>query len=491
MRADFPILKNGLVYLDSSATAQKPIEVIEAVKGYYENDNANVHRGIYKLAQKSTVEYEKAHEIVAGFINAEMEEIIFTKGTTESINLLAYSLGKRLQEGDEIVLSEMEHHSNIVPWQQIAKEKGAVVRYIPITKEYTLDLEQARKIITKKTKIVSVTHMSNVLGTINPVKEIAALAHDAGAIIIVDAAQSVPHMKIDVKMLDCDFLAFSGHKMCGPTGIGVLYGKKELLQDMSPFLYGGDMINEVTFDDATWNTLPWKFEAGTPNMAGAAGLAAAVRFLENIGMENITARGKELTEYAFKKISEVPEIRIIGPSMDEMRGPIISFEVEGIHPHDLSESLDMENIAVRGGYHCAMPLFSVLGKKGATRASFYIYNDHSDVDKLVTAISNIILQNKAKTENLTVKTTNETGIALTEEEELCKENIIDHYKYPKNKGEMEGYTFKQKQVNPLCGDQITIYLRSEEGKISDATFTGSGCAISQASVSMLLERIKG
>ncbi|MEK6863311.1 MAG: Fe-S cluster assembly sulfur transfer protein SufU [Nanoarchaeota archaeon] len=493
MKEDFPILKNGLIYLDNSATAQKPTKVIEAVKEYYENDNANVHRGIYKLAQKSTLLYEKAHEAAAKFIGAEFEEIIFTKGTTEGLNLLAYSLGKNLKAGDEIVLTEMEHHSNIVPWQQIAKEREATVKFIPITKEYRLDLAKAQELITAKTKIVSVVHMSNVLGTINPAKELAAMAHKVGAIIILDAAQSVPHLKINVKELDCDFLVFSGHKMCGPAGIGVLYGKKELLEKMDPFQFGGGMINEVTFEKSTWNQLPWKFEAGTPNLAGAAGLMAAIEYLQNIGMENISAHGQELAKDALERLSVIPGLTIIGPADIKNRGPIISFTIDGMHPHDVNELLDKVNIAVRGGFLCTMPLFSVLGGNGATRVSPYIYNDLNDVDKLITATLKIIELNKAKTESLVdLQTANdEIIIALTEEEELCKENLIDHYKSPKNKGEMEKYTLKQKQVNPLCGDQITVYLKLENDKIIGATFTGSGCAISQASVSMLLEKIKG
>ena len=281
-KQDFPILNNGLIYLDSSATTQKPKKVIEAVQKYYEEDNANVHRGIYKLAQKATVLYEKAHEVVAQFISAEFEEIVFTKGTTEGLNLLAYSLGKGLKAGDEIILTEMEHHSNIVPWQQMAKEKGLVIKFIPVTADYELDLNKAREMITAKTKIVSIVHMSNVLGTINPVKEIAEIAHQAGAVKIVDAAQSVPHLPVNVKELNCDFLVFSGHKLCAPTGIGVLYGKKKLLERMQPFLYGGDMIREVTFENSSWNELPWKFEAGTPNMAGAAGLMAAIEYLKRM-----------------------------------------------------------------------------------------------------------------------------------------------------------------------------------------------------------------
>lgn len=489
MRKDFPLLKNGLIYLDSAATSQKPVKVIEAVKEYYENDNANVHRGIYKLAQKSTMLYEKAHEKVADFIGAEFEEVIFTKGATEGLNLLAYSLGKNLKAGDEIVLTEMEHHSNIVPWQQIAKEKGAVVKFIPITKGYLLDLAKAQELITTKTKIVSVVHMSNVLGTINPVKELAVMAHQVGAVMIVDAAQSVPHMKINVKELDCDFLAFSGHKMCAPTGIGVLYGRKELLEQMQPFLYGGDMISEVTFEKSTWNQLPWKFEAGTPNLAGAAGLMAAIEYLQHLGMENISARGQELTKNALEKLSAIPRINIIGPTDIKLRGPVISFTIDGMHPHDVSELLDKENIAVRGGFHCAMPLFSKLEINGSIRASFYIYNDKEDADRFIEAVVNIADVMEAK-----VKTINRNEIVsgdLTEEQDMYKENVIDHYKHPRNKREMADFTVTQREVNPLCGDVITLYLKIKEDKITDVSFTGNGCAISLASASLLTENIKG
>ncbi len=491
---DFPILNiegNGkrLIYLDSAATSQKPAKVIEAVKGYYEHDNANVHRGIYKLAQKSTVLYEKAHEAVAQFIGAEFEEIIFTKGTTEGLNLLAYSLGKDLKAGDEIVLTEMEHHSNIVPWQQIAEEKKAVIKFIPVTKDYRLDMKKAAELITKKTKIVSVVHMSNVLGTINPVKELAAMAHKVGAVIIVDAAQSVPHLPLNVKELDADFLVFSGHKMCAPTGIGVLYGRKELLEKMQPFLYGGDMIREVTFEKASWNDLPWKFEAGTPNIAGAAGLMAAIEYLQEMGMENIAAHGQELISYALEKLSAIPEAGIIGPRTAENRGPIISFTVEGMHPHDVSELLDTENIAVRGGHHCAMPLISKLGIEGTTRASFYLYNTKDDVDALVEGVKKIVEEMKA--ENGAINRNEITSGDLTEEQELYKENVIDHYKFPRNKKEMKDYTLKHRELNPLCGDQITTFIKIENNVITDISFTGSGCAISQASASMLTEKMKG
>jgi len=391
IQRDFPILQekvNGkrLIYLDNTATTQKPDVVIDAMNEYYKKGNANVHRGVHLLAQRATEAYERAHEIVALFINASFEEVIFTKGTTESINLLAYSLAHTLQKGDEIVLSEMEHHSNIVPWQQVAKWKGAKIKYIPLTTDFRLDMEKAKELITEKTRIVSVAHMSNVLGTINPVKELANFAHNVGALMIVDAAQSVPHLHVDVKDLDCDFLCFSGHKMLGPTGIGVLYGKKEHLETMEPFLFGGDMISEVTYEDATWNDLPWKFEAGTPNIAEAVGLAKAIEYLQKIGMENIRAHDIYLTSYALEQLTKINRVTIIGPKDTENRGAIISFTVENIHPHDLAEILNRHGIAVRGGHHCAMPLHQKLGLTGTTRASFYVYNTKEDIDTMITAI---------------------------------------------------------------------------------------------------------
>jgi cysteine desulfurase / selenocysteine lyase len=383
---DFSILKEN-IYLDNSATTQKPRQVIEAIEQYYEKENANVHRGVYKLAEKATLAYEDAHQVVAKFINAKFEEIIFTKGTTESLNILASCLGKDLKEGDQIVITEMEHHSNLVPWLQL-KQKGIILKFIPITDNFELDMENVKELINKRTKIVSVTHMSNVLGTINPIKKLAELAHKAGAVMIIDAAQSVPHFKIDVKELDCDFLAFSGHKMCGPTGIGVLYGKKELLQKMDPYQFGGDMIKEVSFEEATWNELPWKFEAGTPNIAGAVGLRAAIKYLDLIGMDKIAEHEKQLTDYALDKLSELPGLKVIGPKNN--RGGVISFVVEGIHPHDLSEILDRDNICVRGGHHCAMPLHSKLGLTGSTRVSFYFYNTKEEINNVIVGIKKAI-----------------------------------------------------------------------------------------------------
>jgi len=388
---DFPLLArciNGkrIVYLDNGATSQKPDTVISAMNHFYTQDNANVHRGIHQLSQRATMEYENAHQVVADFIGASFEEIIFTRGTTESLNFLAEALTKNLQPGDEIVLSQMEHHSNLVPWLQQAKERKLGIRYIPITKDYHLDMEQAQKIITPKTKIVSITHMSNVLGTINDIPTLAKLAHKVGAVLIVDAAQSVPHLTIDVHDLGCDFLVFSGHKMYGPTGIGVLYGKKRLLEQLNPFQYGGGMIREVTFEYATWNDLPWKFEAGTPPIAEAIGLSAAVGYLTAQGMQHLKEHEQQLTQYTLQKLSEIQGLTIVGPGTTKHRGPVISFTLQGLNPHDVSELLDREGIAVRGGHHCAMPLLNLLGLEGVTRVSLAIYNTKDDIDQLFEAI---------------------------------------------------------------------------------------------------------
>ena len=386
IKKDFPILRskdrkgNSLVYLDNSATTQKPESVINSMNNYYKNENANIHRGVYKLSVNSTQKYEDAHKIVADFINADFEEVIFTKSTTESINLVAYSLIRNLKKEDEIVLSEMEHHSNMVVWQELARQKEIKIRYIKV-KDFMIDLDDAKKIITEKTKIVSITHISNVLGGINPIKKIIDIAHKCGSIVLIDGAQSIPHMKIDVKALDCDFFAFSGHKMAGPTGIGVLYGKKELLEKMEPFLYGGDMIKSVTFEKSSWNDLPWKFEAGTPNIAGAVGLAESIRYLNKIGMKNISKYEEELTSYAIKELSKIKGLMIYGPKKNHIG--VISFNIKGIHAHDIATILDRYNIAVRGGHHCAMPLMQKLGIDSAVRASLYFYNTKEDIDRLV------------------------------------------------------------------------------------------------------------
>lgn len=372
-------------YLDSAASSLTPNAVIEAMNGYYKNFRSNVHRGMYKTAGVATERYEAVRGIVAKFLNASApEEIIFTKGTTEALNLLATSLGRTFGPGDEVVLTEMEHHANLVPWQEAAKRHGFVLKFIPL-KDHRLDMEAARSLITPNTKAVSAVHASNVLGTVNPAKELAALARAAGAVFILDAAQSVPHMKVDVRDLDCDFLAFSAHKAYGPTGVGVLYGKKALLEKMEPAQYGGDMIREVKYESSTWNDAPMKFEAGTPNIAGVIGLGAAIQYLETIGMENVAAHDCELATYALGTLSAIPGVTIVGPGAGERIGAI-SFTVEGAHPHDLATLFDREGVAVRGGHHCAMPLMGKLGLTGTCRASFGIYNGKEDVDALAQAI---------------------------------------------------------------------------------------------------------
>lgn len=393
IRRDFPILSrkiNGkrLVYLDNAATTQKPRSVITVLDDYYKNYNANVHRGIHTLAEEATGAMEATRKRVGEFIGgARPEEIIFTRGTTESINLVAYSWGKHnIKRGDRIVITEMEHHANLVPWMMLAKETGAELKYIPITEDGFLDLANLNGILSENTRLVAVTQMSNVLGTINSLDEIIDAAHRRGAVVLVDAAQSVPHIRIDVRALDVDFLAFSAHKMLGPTGIGILYGKASILNDMEPFNYGGEMINEVTYDHATWNELPYKFEAGTPNIAGAVGFLPALEYLDYLGMDYVHKHDKELTGYAMDKLWDMGSIRIFGPKDVEHHGGVVSFVDKDIHPHDLATFLDSYGIAVRAGHHCAQPLTRKLGVMATTRASFYVYNTKDDVDELIEAL---------------------------------------------------------------------------------------------------------
>jgi cysteine desulfurase/selenocysteine lyase len=392
IKRDFPIFKRKihgkpLIYLDNAATTQKPRQVIEAIREFYENYNANVHRGVYRLSVEATEAYENARAKVARFINAKDSEIIFTRNTTEALNLVAYSWGLcNLKRGDRILLTEMEHHSNIVPWQLITKHTGAVIDYIPFDEEGLLVKEEIDRLLNLEPKIVSIIHVSNVLGTINNVKEIVEKAHKVGAITVVDAAQSVPHMPVDVKEIGCDFLAFSGHKALGPLGVGVLYGKRDLLEEMNPFLGGGDMISRVWLSGAEWNELPWKFEAGTSSVADAIGLGAAIDYLKSIGMDKVRAHEVKLTDYALKRLSEIPDIKIYGPRELDKRGAVISFNLPGIHPHDLATILDEEGIAIRAGHHCAQPLVTKLGVAATARASFYIYNSESDIDVLVEGL---------------------------------------------------------------------------------------------------------
>ena len=391
IRKDFPILDQivndePLVYLDNAATTQKPKAVLEAVNRYYQEDNANVHRGVHTLAERATASYEAARETVRRFINASStKEVLFTRGTTTGLNWIGRFAEEILEEGDEVLISIMEHHSNILPWQEACRKTGAKLVYAYL-KDGGLDLEDFRKKLTDRTKFVSITHASNVLGVINPIQELAQLAHEKGAIMVVDGAQSVPHMKIDVQKLDADFFVFSGHKMAGPTGIGVLYGKEHYLNQMSPVEFGGEMIDFVYEQSATWKELPWKFEAGTPNMAGAIGLAAAIDYLEAIGMDAIEHHEQELIAYVFPKLQAIEGLKIYGSQDLAKRSGVISFNLGDLHPHDLATALDYEGLAVRAGHHCAQPLIQYLEVPATARASFYLYNTKEDCDKLVEAL---------------------------------------------------------------------------------------------------------
>ena len=391
IRKDFPILDQivndePLVYLDNAATTQKPKAVLEAVNRYYQEDNANVHRGVHTLAERATASYEAARETVRRFINASStKEVLFTRGTTTGLNWIGRFAEEILEEGDEVLISIMEHHSNILPWQEACRKAGAKLVYVYL-KDGGLDLEDFRKKLTDRTKFVSIAHASNVLGVINPVQGIAQLAHEKGAIVVVDGAQSVPHMKIDVQKLDADFFVFSGHKMAGPTGIGVLYGKEQYLNQMSPVEFGGEMIDFVYEQSATWKELPWKFEAGTPNMAGAIGLAAAIDYLEAIGMDEIEHHEQDLIAYVFPKLQAIEGLKIYGSQDLAKRSGVISFNLGDLHPHDLATALDYEGVAVRAGHHCAQPLIHYLEVPATARASFYLYNTKEDCDKLVEAL---------------------------------------------------------------------------------------------------------
>ncbi len=393
IRQDFPILDQKirgktLIYFDSAATSQKPKEVIEALDHYYRTLNANIYRGIYYLSEEATEAYERTRRIVATFIGAKDERsIVFTRNATESINLVAQSWGrKNLKEGDEILLTEMEHHSNLVPWQIIANEKGVVLKFISITEEGLLDLSRLDELLTDRTKIFAFTHVSNVLGTINPVKELVQRAHAAGAVVLVDGAQAVPHMKVDVEELGCDFYAFSAHKMLGPTGVGVLYGKPEILQNMPPFLGGGEMIMEVYPQYSTWKEIPFKFEAGTSNIADVIVFSKAIEYLQKVGLDEVRRHEKLITEYALKRLKELGDIHIFGPSNVEIKGGVISFKLDDMHPHDLGTLLDHEGIAIRAGHHCAQLLMRKLDVPATARASFYLYNTKEEVDRFVEVL---------------------------------------------------------------------------------------------------------
>jgi cysteine desulfurase/selenocysteine lyase len=394
IRQDFPILSRAvhgkpLVYLDNAATSQKPRQVIEALTTYYTRYNANIHRGLHILAEEATAAYEAVREQTARFVHAPSSRaIVFTRNATEAINLFAHAWGRtHLKPGDQILLSEMEHHSNLVPWQLVAKATGATLAFLKITDDGRLRLEELDTLLTPRTKLVAVTQMSNVLGTINPIEHIVARAHQRGALVVVDAAQSVPHIPVDVQRLGCDALAFSSHKMLGPTGVGVLYAREELFESMEPFLGGGEMISDVQLTSATWNDIPWKFEAGTPNIAGVIAFGEALAYLERLGMDAVHAHERELSGYALKRLGEIDGMTFYGPNPDTaQRGGVVSFNLNGLHPHDVGTVLDAEGVAIRAGHHCAKPLMRRLGVAATARASFYIYNTREEVDRLVDAI---------------------------------------------------------------------------------------------------------
>jgi len=399
IRKDFPILgtkMNGkpLVYLDNAATSQKPNRVIDTIVKYYKNGNANIHRGVYKIAEETTEAYTNTKKLTAEFINASSyRSIIYLRNTTEAINVVARTWGdEKVGKGDHILITQMEHHSNIVPWQLLAKRKGAVLDYAKLEDAKFIDMEDFKAKLDLKPKIVSFAHVSNVLGTINDAKEMVRLAHKAGAVTLVDAAQSVPHMKVDVKELDCDFMAFSSHKMLGPTGIGVLYGKEGILDEMQPFYGGGDMIRSVDFEGATWNELPWKFEAGTQNIEGAIGFGAAIEYLNNIGIDKIRKHEVELTEHALSLLEKDADVKVYGPGKEDItrRGGVISFNIKGAHSHDVATVFDSEGIAIRAGHHCAMPLVTkILGTQSVSRMSFYLYTTQEEIEKAINTIGKV------------------------------------------------------------------------------------------------------
>jgi len=393
IREDFPILERQvygkpLVYLDNAATSQKPRQVIDALVDYYENYNANIHRAVHCLGEEATAAYEEARAKVAKFINAPSpESIIFTRNTTEAINLVAYTWGRaNVREGDEILLTQMEHHSNLIPWRRLAAEKGASVRYIELTDSQTLALDGLENLFDARTRIAAMPHVSNSLGTINPVEKIAAEARRNGTLFLVDGAQGAPHLPVDVQAIGCDFYAFSAHKMLGPTGVGVLYGRPELLEEMEPFLGGGEMIRKVTYEGATWNDLPWKFEAGTPNIADVIAFGAAIDYLDHLGMENVREHEVEITDYALTRLSQLEGIVMYGPPDPRERGGVVSFNFGDLHPHDIGTVLDHHGVAIRAGHHCTQPLMRTLGVSGTARASFYVYNTPEEVDVLVEGL---------------------------------------------------------------------------------------------------------
>ncbi|WP_418771182.1 SufS family cysteine desulfurase [Halorientalis halophila] len=483
VRGDFPILdrrvgNDPLVYLDNAATTQTPTQVREAYDDVYDRYNANVHRGIHDLSYEASIRYEAAHDRLAEFLGASggREEIVFTKNTTESINLVAYAWGlSELGPGDEVVLTEMEHHASLVTWQQIAKKAGADVTYIRVDDDGRLDMDHAREVVGEDTAMVSVVHVSNVLGTINPVRELAALAHDHGARVLVDGAQAAPTRPVDVEAIDADFYTLSGHKMCGPTGIGVLYGKRRLLEEMDPFLYGGEMIADVTFEDATWNELPWKFEAGTPPIAEGIALAAAADYLDDLGMANVRDHENALAQYLLERLEARDDVETYGPPSGEERAGLVAFNVDGVHAHDLSGILNESGVAIRAGDHCTQPLHDELGISGSARASFYVYNTREEIDRLLAALGD-----------------GESMLTDYLRSDRFSPDVESHYERSRTAEGLADPTFSKTSQATTCGDEGRFDVEvDDEGVIRRIAFESESCAVSSATASKLSESLVG
>ncbi|MFC7095773.1 SufS family cysteine desulfurase [Halobaculum marinum] len=480
IRDDFPILErrvNGhpLTYLDNAATTHTPKQVYDVFEEFYADYNSNIHRGIHELSHEASVAYEQAHDRVAEFVGADgREEMVFTKNTTESINLVAYGVSQHLDADDEIVATEMDHHASLVTWQQIAKRTGATVRHIPVTTDGHLDMDAAAEIITDDTAVVCAPHVSNVLGTVNPVADLVDLAHDHDAYAVVDGAQSAPTRPVDVGAMDADFFAFSGHKLAGPTGIGGLYGKREILEDLDPFLFGGEMIRNVTLTDSTWNELPWKFEAGTPPIAEGIALGAAVDYLDDLGMEAVRDHEDDLAQYLLRELADREFVRTYGPDIGEERTGLVSFNVEGVHGHDLSSLLNDRGIAIRAGDHCTQPLHDRLDIPGSARASFYVYNTRADVDRLLEVVD-------------TARDDLDDYLTSDRYHDLVSEHYYDH----RNQGGLTDPTFVKSSEETTCGDDGEFHVTITDDRIDDIAFESRSCAVSRAVASLLSEHLKG
>lgn len=496
VRADFPILSRTLhnrplVYFDNAATTQKPQSVLDAITHYYKTTNANVHRGVHDLSVEATAAYENARVRVQRFLGAAApQEIIFVRGTTEAINLVAHSFVRpRLQPGDEIIVSHMEHHSNIVPWQIVCEQTGAVLRVIPINDRGELLLDEFDKLLGPRTRFVGIVHVSNALGTINPVRDIIERAHARGVPVLVDGAQAAPHLKIDVQALGCDFYAISGHKMYGPTGIGALYGRRDLLDAMPPYQGGGEMIKSVSFERTIYNDVPHRFEAGTPNIAGAIGLGAAVDYLESLGLDAIADHEADLLEHGTRALQAIPGVTLIGTAAH--KAAVLSFTVEGVHPHDLGSALCSQGVAIRTGHHCAEPVMRRFGIDGTARASLGLYNTREEIDVMVEVVRACVAPTAPSASAPFASAPAGGFVGMPELDDLHREVIADHGTRPRNRRPLPDADHSAEGYNPLCGDHVTVYVKVRDGLVQDVSFVGSGCAISTASASLMTESIKG